>query len=261
MCVHQIGEVQRQTGQFSQAISTFSEVLEKVPRETTVLLSLAETHVALGRAELATGYLGRSSVSFLMAISTSLDLVDSSPGFRRLALKTIVDALLALSDFSTYAEEELAMDTLSRVASLNTEKLDKRLAGIVEYPLMDSASSSVDGTLALRLAVATCSSRLALFAKDERGVESAWFDMGVALSRIASSTHSDAVKEKAGKQAIESVRLALIADPGNPLFWNAFGNFNFVSRPMIAQHAYIKALEINSKVSLDRRFLRLPFSD
>ncbi|KAH8119473.1 TPR-like protein [Phellopilus nigrolimitatus] len=244
MCMYHIGDVQRQTGLLPQAITTFTEVLEKTPNETVVLLALAETHVALGRLELETGYLGRSSASFLLAIVTSLDLVECSPGFRRLALKTIVDALFALSEFSSLVDEELALKAFGRVASLHSDKADDRIAGVVDWPLMQESGLIA---LALKLAVATCSYRLTLFAKDEDGVGSARFDLSVGLARISASSLSDKIKENAEKQAIESVRLALIAEPGNPMFWNAFGNFNFVSRPMIAQHAYIKALEINNK--------------
>ncbi|EJD03262.1 TPR-like protein [Fomitiporia mediterranea MF3/22] len=246
MCVYLLGEVRRQTGQLLQAIETFMQVLEKVPDETTVQLSLAETYVSQGRTELSTGYLARASTSFLLAIMTSLDLIDSSPGFRRLALKTIADALLKLSEFSVFADLELAKSVFARLAVLHKGQSDERLAGIIDYPLV-SQSAPIDGTLSLRLAVTTYSLRLSLFSKDEESIGSAWFDLGVGVSRIAASTRTTNVKEKAEKQATEFVRLALLADSGNPTFWNAFGDFNFLSKPMVAQHAYIKALEINSK--------------
>ena len=101
----------------------------------------------------------------------------------------------------------------------------------------------------MKLAIQTSRFRLTLFAKDEDGIGSAWFDLGVGLARLATFTVLDSVKTASEKQAIESVRLALLTEPGNASFWNVFGNLNFLSRPMIAQHAYIKALEVNAKVS------------
>ena len=177
-----------------------------------------------------------------------MDLAASSPGFRRLALKTIADALFALSDFSEFSSSELATETLSRIASLHEDKVDERLSGILDYPLLQNGSA-VNGFAALRLAIATYSLRLSLFTRDEEGIGSAWHDLGISVSRLGSATQSQVVKEKAEKDAIEFVRKALLADPGNPVFWNAFGNLNFMTRPMIAQHAYIRALEHNSKVN------------
>ncbi|KAL5485002.1 SKI3 [Sanghuangporus weigelae] len=246
LCTYLLGEVQRQTGQLPIAIAAFNEVLEKVPRETTVLLSLAEAHFAQGRSELSRGYLSRSSASFLSAIIVSLDLADSSPGFRRLALKTIADSLMALSDFSEFSDPDMAAKTLSRMAALYVEKNDERISGIIEYPLL-ADSSIANAIAALQLAVVTYSLRLSLFATDEEGIGSAWYDLGISISRLASFTQSQTMKEKAEKVAVEFVRTALSADPRTSLFWNAFGNLNFVARPMIAQHSYIRALESNSK--------------
>jgi hypothetical protein len=43
---------------------------------------------------------------------------------------------------------------------------------------------------------------------------------------------------------------ALREDAGNDIFWNALGCINFVAQPKTAQHAYIKALEIDNKVNI-----------
>ncbi|KAL5507335.1 SKI3 [Sanghuangporus vaninii] len=246
LCTYLLGEVQRQTGQLPIAIAAFTEVLEKVPHEMTVLLSLAETHLAQGRLELSRGYLSRSSASFLSAITVSLDLADSSPGFRRLALKTIADSLMALSDFSEFSDPDMAAKTLSRTEALYAEGDDERISGIIQHPLLADPSMA-NAFAALQLAVVTYNLRLSLFAKDEEGIGSAWYDLGVSISRLASVTQSQAKKEKVGKVAIEFVRTALSADPEKSQFWNAFGNLNFVTRPMIAQHSYIRALESNPK--------------
>lgn len=247
-CIYQIGDVQRQTGQFAQAINTFSSVLSSNPNETVTLLSLAETQLALGRSELATGFLGRASMSFISAISTSLDLIDSSNGFRRLAWKTIADALLALAGLSIH-DNDLSRDILYRIAEIQSDKVDDRIAEFVDRPLFKE-NDYIDTDLVLKLAVVTCNYRLSLFAKDEDGIGDAWFDLGVSLFRLSFFTSSDEARQSMLGKATEYVRVALLSDPGNPAFWEVFGVLNFVSQPAIAQHAFIRALEMNNKVSL-----------
>jgi superkiller protein 3 len=56
-------------------------------------------------------------------------------------------------------------------------------------------------------------------------------------------------QERAEKQAVACLTKALREDPGNDTYWNALGSMNFVGQPKTAQHAYIKALEIDNKVS------------
>lgn len=255
MCLYQIGEVQRQTGQLPQAISTFKSLLETMPNETVVLLSLAETYLELGRSELTTGYLGRASTSFLLSISTALDLMVSSPGFRRLAWKTVSDALFALSNFSEFIDGEVAYDVFKKVEDLTVNKLDEKIGGIVGN-LCISELDTPDGLYALKLAVVTCSYRITLFSKEESGIAHAWFDLGVSLSRLASFSKIKSTQENAREQAVESVRQALIAEQANVMFWVAFGNLHFEKEAMVAQHAYIKALEINHKVCHLPIFLR-----
>ena len=246
MCVYHIGEVQRQTGQLSEAILTFKLALEMKDNETVVLLSLAETYLELGRGELSSGYLGRASTSFLFSISTSLELMSSSPGFRRLAWKTVSDALYALSSFPNLSDSNLASSIFKKVEDLTSGHVMERLGGIVEPS--ETVGSSLEGFYILRLAIISYDYRLSLFSSKEAGAAYAWFDLGVSLFRAASTSKSKSLQENATKQAIESIRQALLNEPGLAMFWIAFGNLHFENDVMVAQHAYIKALEIDHKV-------------
>ena len=49
-------------------------------------------------------------------------------------------------------------------------------------------------------------------------------------------------------QAGEALKLALRNEPSLELFWNALGTINFERKPKLAQHSYIRALELDPKV-------------
>ena len=248
MVSFQIGEVQRQTGLLTDAVKTFKSVLEKSPRETGVLLALAQTHLTQGRSESFSGYLGRSVVSYLDAISTALDLIEWSPGFRRIAWKTVVDALFELTEFASYDDNDSVNTVLSRLndrcaAVQNDER-------VKDIPFVRIHQGTVlSGTDVLKVTVAVCSYRLALFTTEDDGVASARFDFGLALHRFAMQTPDETLRLKKVKDAIELLRMALVVEPTNPAYWAAFGNFHFADNAKVAQHAYIKALEINNKVN------------
>lgn len=248
MATYLLAEVQRQMGRFIEAIASFESVLDRATITTTVLLSLAETHLAQGRVELTTGYLARAASSFLSAAAVSVDLVRSSPGFRRLALKTTIDALIALSEFSDVSYSPRDAQTLATLVEMLGTGGNKRLDDIVALPLSIPEGGLLKGEFALKLGAALSSFRITLFTSNESGLGTAWYDLSLALERIASTALSEVSGGKARKQATDAARQALLLQPQNAAFWNLFGNLNFTSRPAIAQHAYVRALECNSKV-------------
>ena len=60
---------------------------------------------------------------------------------------------------------------------------------------------------------------------------------------------ANAEQERAEKEAIVQFKHALRLDPNNDTFWVALGNATFLSQPAICQHSYVRALEIDGKVS------------
>jgi superkiller protein 3 len=77
-----------------------------------------------------------------------------------------------------------------------------------------------------------------------------WYDFSVALESWTLLAHKSTpgedklfIKEK----VFESLKKAAQADPGNDLYWVGLGNAYFTTHARAAQHAYIKALDIDSR--------------
>ncbi|OJT10137.1 Superkiller protein 3 [Trametes pubescens] len=241
-----IGEVQRQMGQYEEAIEAFQSIRANRPQELGVLHSLGQSYLDLGRFELTTGFSARAETSFLFAVDVSLDLLDASSGFRRVAWKTIADALFHLSGFADISDDDLAQEVLSRVIPLVTDHPGKGLSDIVSYPLSVVDTNNLP-LLALDTALTAYDYRLTLGAIDDAAKATAYYDLGSALSTFARRTTDSVKRDHAQQHAIAQFKEALRHEPSNDAFWVALGNATFLSQPGVCQHSYIRALEVDAK--------------
>ncbi|KAI8969575.1 TPR-like protein [Trametes punicea] len=241
-----IGEVQRQMGAYEEAIRAFQSILATRPQELGVLHSLGQSYLDLGRFELSAGFSARAETSFLSAVRVTLDLLDASSGFRRVAWKTIADALFHLSGFVGISEDDLAREVLARVIPLVTDHPSKGLTDILSCPLSIEDSNNLS-LLALEVALAAYDYRLTLGAINDAAKGAAFYDLGSALLTFARRTLDQAKRDRAQQHAIAQFKDAIRLEPGNDAFWLALGNATFLSQPGVCQHSYIRALEVDSK--------------
>ncbi|KAI0371043.1 TPR-like protein [Pilatotrama ljubarskyi] len=241
-----IGEVQRQMGAYEEAIKSFQSILSDRPKEIGVLHSLGQSYLDLGRYELSTGFSARAETSFISAVRVSLDLLEASSGFRRVAWKTIADALFHLSGFADISDDDLVREVLTTVIPLVTAHPSTGLADIISYPLTGAESTNLS-LLALEIAITAYDYRLTLGAVDDAAKATAYYDLGSALSTFARRTSDSAKRDRLQQHAITQFKEALRLEPSNDAFWVALGNATFLSQPGVCQHSYVRALEIDSK--------------
>ena len=142
-----IGDVQRLMGAYEEAIKAFESILEGRPQELGVLHSLGQTYLELGRFELSTAFLARAETSFVSAIRVTLNLLDASSGFRRVAWKTVADSLYQLSTLSAFYDEDAVKEVVATIASLVIEHSRKGLVDATPQLLSDCM---VEQTLSVR---------------------------------------------------------------------------------------------------------------
>jgi superkiller protein 3 len=194
--------------------------------------------------EISTGFIARSERSFVACIHVSLKMVQSSAGFRATAWKTIGDAVFALSQRPQFVDEGNVHEALSAVLSLVTNPSD-RIAGLLLTAALDE-TRPLTGITALEVAIIAFDHRLSLGSAHSAGM--ALFDLGVALQAWSAKHPPSETTLKARKQALQCIKDAMHQDPRNDVVWTMLGNFYFAGQPKVAQHAYIKALELDSKV-------------
>lgn len=218
-------------------------------------MSLAQTYIGLGLEEKAGGFSSRAEASFRNAVEVALRFLSDgngagTSGFRGLGWKVVGDALFYLSRFSDFGEDEVLRPLLGEVSKLiGGVDTGGRLEGIIDIPLrFPSEDEPLKGVDVLKAAIAAYNYRIALGLLNSTATGSAWYDLGSALGSFATETMIEEKREKAEKQTAACLMEAIKANPIDETYWIALGNMHFVKQPKTAQHAYIKALEINNKV-------------
>ncbi|KAK0197963.1 superkiller protein 3 [Armillaria mellea] len=247
MTLYFIGDVHRQTGQFQAAIDIFTEILQERPGEIGVSVLLGQTYVDLGRSELSGGYVARAETSFLTSLHVALTAIEKTSGFGGVMWKIAADAMFLLSTRSAFVDESAARHALEAVfPSLSTHSSD-RLAGFDINIQLSDTPTPLTGTIMLQNAIVAYDLRVSVASSDPQAIGSAWFDLGMALGAYASRLKDEGKSKDVEKKRIEFLGSALRQCPLNEEYWTALGNAYFLTQPKSAQHAYIRALEIDSK--------------
>ncbi|KAF8070280.1 TPR-like protein [Lyophyllum atratum] len=246
VCSYLIGDVKHQMGSFGDAISIFESILAHRQSEIGVLVSLGQAYLDLGRSESSEGFHLRAEQSYTTCISIGLRTIQASPGFRGVAWKTVGDAIYALSGRSTYGEEGVVREVLMAVVGLLPAE-SIHLSGLVPPPaLLDE--QPLTGLKVLEIAAAAYSYRISLDSSEMTPKSgSPWFDLGIALHSWVVKSTGDVNASKAQAEVVSCLTHALRENPGSDLYWAGLGDAFFLSNAKNAQHAYIKALEIDSK--------------
>ncbi|KAL0571344.1 Superkiller protein 3 [Marasmius crinis-equi] len=245
VCTYIKAEVYRQLGQYQQAIDHLQTVLGTRPSEISVLVCLAQTHLDLGRVEISGGYLARAEESFVSAIHTSLTATEHSSGFRAVIWKIIADCLYFLGSSPFIYDESAVASHVTAATSLLGTSPSNRVSSIVSATTV--VATPLDKTSVTEIAILAYDHRITLGSSESAAVGSAWFDLAVALRSLANRISPGTRRDSAQAQSTKCIMEAIRACPTIDGYWVALGDANFVSQPKIAQHAYIRALELNSK--------------
>lgn len=248
ICAYFLADVFRQMGQYQQAIDAFREILSTQPAELRVLLTLAQTHLEFGHAQLAASFTARAESSFVDAVNVILAVVDSSPGFRRIAWKTAADALFELSRMASFNDPEPIAVMVEQLLPLVTKRPQDRLSSLLP-PQVESGEPSASGcsNTLLEATLHAYSYRSTLGFLDDVAAASGSYDLSVALAFYLRRNPNHAKATEIQKEAIRCMKDAVSWDPLNDRYWHTLGDLYFRTHPKTAQHAYIKALEIDNK--------------
>ncbi|TFK75308.1 TPR-like protein [Pluteus cervinus] len=237
-----IGEVYSRMGLYGEAIGALDKVLESRPDDTGVLLSQAQCYLARGRVEMGEGFYVRAEQSLVGSIRITLAAIEGGSGFGNVGWKTVADCIYLLSKRSAVINEEDVRSVLADVIPLLLPHSSDRILTLVP-PLNDGPALS--GAKLAEIAIVAYDYRLALIGTQLLAKPGAWFDLGIALHSLSRKRpeNSNSLTER----AIQCLKNAIREQPDNGAYWLALGDAYFLSHARLAQHSYIKALEIDRK--------------
>ncbi|KAG9127255.1 Superkiller protein 3 [Ceratobasidium sp. 392] len=248
-----IGTVQRDMGLYSQAVGTLNQILINHPNERNplVLVALAGAYLDLGCLEASTGYVARAEISWSSSLELAHQVVSEASlhAARRVGWKLAYDSLLELGKRRVFLDTQAVQVALAPLVELLAEReheLEHNLLGAFKVgQVVDALLEGPNGSTALKMAAIISAYLVTLSADDEDVAANAWAGIAIPLSNAKPSEETDESRKRLDAAAVNAVKHALRRDPSNGGLWSLYGSLLFSTDAKVAQHAYIKAIEIN----------------
>lgn len=250
-----IADIQRQIGLYEEALSAFLDLQKELPEELVIGAAIAETRLSLALAEAKNGFNLRCISSLTTCLYSCIDLLDKGQAAARIGWKIIGDALVKLSALLKGDDGPVRqiLETLStRLAKEDIDKSNPAVTVVTTRFVNDIVKDKPLSAVCAASAVLAYSMRMLLYAQADDAVGSAWFDIGQALHQLEDHYRELGTSRKLEDVRIESVhcvRMALQKEPLNGTFWNLLGVLSSKVSAKLAQHALIRACELNVRVS------------
>jgi superkiller protein 3 len=246
LCSYFIADVKRGMGLFEEAITILNGLCKIRPDEAGILALLGQAQLDLGLSQISDGFQVRAEESFVNAIQVALDMLEHTPGFRTIAWKIVGDAAFQLSCFSVFVNEASVRHTLQAIPFPPFQDTAEGITKIVPTPtFQNEAPLTTLGITAI--AIYACLAQISLYSLSQTSNSGAWYDLSVALQSWIKKSPLSADISPLKDKVVECLKKALQLDPSSDIYWVGLGNAYFLSHAKAAQHAYIKALELDSK--------------
>jgi len=249
VCSFLIADVKQRMGLLEEAILVLKGLRDARPAEAGVLACLAQSYLDLGRSQVSDSFQIRAEESFVNALEVALDIIKKVPGFRTMAWKIIADAAFHISTISAFADQETIRSTMQAISFLPPPDLAEKLVKIIPPPSFQN-HEPLKALQIIPVAIHACLCQISLHLLHQTTNSTAWYDLSIALQSWILKAPPSVDKSTAKDLVIEYLKQALQADATNDTYWVALGNTLFITHAKAAQHAYIKALEFDSKNSI-----------
>lgn len=250
---YMLANVRREMGLFEEACEGYRAVLELRPNEFGVLSALSEALLSMAWKYVEGGFYHRAADSAVECLSVAeLILKERADTFN--LWKTIGDACILFSWVQSLASNI----PREKVVSLLEDDFD-----VAEFELMADvdqigpralekikAGEANELDTCLHLGILSYKRAIFASANDRHAHSVAWFNLGTAEYRAYLASPKREMKFRMA--AIRCFKRTIKLEPGNHEFWNALGVATGELNPKVAQHAIVRALYINDKVSLFR---------
>ena len=250
---YMMANVQRDLGQYEDAISRYKGVLELRPNEYGVSIALLQTLSEAAWKAVESGLFGEAAETARGAILTGISIAKQHQNAVNL-WKAIGDAfsyfswikgkasLAPIAEFKEVLETEVdatAIDSL-----VDVDNVGSSFETLFDDNVKVSNRAVYATILAYKLA-------LSISASDKHSHAVAWYNLGWAEYRGHQCwEHEDAGSEKRHgflKASMRCFKRAIELEAGNAEFWNALGVATTNLSPKVAQHSFVRSLHINDR--------------
>ena len=247
---YMLANVQRELGNYDEAVKAYEGVLANKPGELGVLLSLLQTLVEFGSARIQQGHFGHAAELATKAVETATNIVKDKTNIFNL-WKAVGDACFVLSAAKAYTDAAIITKIkhlLSTDASSDVFNILYDTDQVSIDDIGQAADSTTDlGDDLLHCAVLGHKRGVDASSSDMHAQAVSWYNLGWAEHEAYISAASQ--KGKRPRQllrgAIRCFKHAIELEAGNSDFWNALGVATLTLNPKVSQHSFIRSLHLN----------------
>ncbi|KAF9198939.1 Superkiller protein 3 [Haplosporangium sp. Z 27] len=270
---YNIGRVHQRLGMYPEAIEHYQATLElaqenQEPKHVPSLMGMAESYLEQGKEFFISGYYGRSAESCGHALEYAFQLLQHDPNIMS-TWKLVGDTCIAYRNVPRYLSL-CPLETLSAIvaiiptdtnsllhfpATLDNTPLEG-LKAIDETDLVDASTETSSQALDIIFTVGGLAYKRANILNGNQGHQAAhyWYDIALTYYyRYENAVRKNRTEGAAlhAKQwlstAMRCLQASLQFEEESPIVWNALGVAALTTNPKISQHAFIKAIEYDSK--------------
>jgi len=261
VCQFQIAEVTRELGDFLTSITILSKAISDNPSDAVLHAARCTARLALARSEQAKGFLERGYASCVTTIEEALLTLELEGPTTRVIWKIITDASLDMGrkpldeGIENYSAKSALSNVIQRLLEYR-EFLDQRVVALIdlEQALSECLGESVDldvGLIAVKVSLASANYAIHAAGNDDSPLGPACYDTAISLFELARNHAIHFTPDRiAGMRelATEFVKRAIRAQAMEPLYWSCLGSLTVETNPKLSQHAFIRAIQCESKV-------------
>jgi superkiller protein 3 len=255
---YMLANVQREMGQYDEAVEGYKRVLKVKDNEFGILVALLQTLAESSWAKLDLGMFGEAARLARQSLQVATEVAQSRPLVFNL-WKAVADACSVLGFAKAYTTGK-DVEAISSLLQTNSSTQELGLLSEVDKIEVSSLSeqqgrlSSQIGAANGCLLGAVLSSKRAIHAatQDVHAQAVAWYNLGWAEYQVYTST--DPQLEARGKKmrrflktAIRCFKRAIELEAGNSEFWNALGVVTLSLSPKVSQHSFVRSLHLDEK--------------
>ncbi|KAI9839741.1 MAG: Superkiller protein 3 [Sclerophora amabilis] len=257
---YMLANVNRELGDYDEAIGRYKEVLGLRDWEFGVLIALMQTLVDGAWRSLETGFYGKAAARATEALELAPSISERNPDAFNL-WKAIGDACIVFS----FTQDRLRELPASALKELFTKEADSSASDLIanmdgiNQDTLSSWDEGRDGGSSPKLTFCLVASILAhkraldVASNDVHAQAVACYNLGWTEYRahgcnaMEAPSSSPARSSKFLKAAITCFKRAIELEAGNNEFWNALGVVTTQLSPKISQHSFIRSLHLNDK--------------
>lgn len=257
---YMLANVNRELGEYDEAVQGYQEVLEDRPKEFGVSIALLQTLIERAWRNVETGFFGNAADAAIQAIDVAISVSEYKPNAFNL-WKAIGDTAAMFSWIQSRLEDApLAKIKRLLETGINLQEYDLfadadgigpnqvgRLFANAQLVQESSLSRSLHAAiLAQKRSIISC-------AHDIHAQAVAWYNLGWTEYRahvcLEQSEEPSQGKTNTNflKASMKCFKRAIELEAGNAEFWDSLGVVTTKMNPKVAQHSFVRSIHLNEK--------------